>query len=1033
MGASAVPGGATAAGGAKNDSHHQRHLPVAARLDTKPGHRVVPDAETRESPAKRGMNETRCSRDGPTSSTGTDSPKTTARRKVLRLTHPTAVGLNSCATTNNPSKVVVKASDLGWNREWCRAVDSWCRNASARVRSRLAGQVIESARRLHWLAGPGRSRTHARCRCRCCVGGGRGGYIDTSFSGNISACSNAARTQDKGSAQASSIPYRSHPREVISAEAWMALAKFGQVTDLLEIVGSTAELVVSVQTNSIGQQQQPAEEVPAYQEEDEAQGMAPISPGEYENSEPRMQVKQSVAHDEGLPARAEGLRYRNADGEDSSTASSLSAGSSHNTRRLESEPAASGLSPTTESLVDTTTKRNLAGRADGMVTDSRDGALSEGEQGEARRADLAFGHGPDTEEVWPTQCPSDIVADGERAEADGVDALATHRRHSAPRRPSLLVAVNEEGDTDMEASSSDEDLEWEGDNNDLEIGGSPSDSRSDSEIGRRSRLDADPFESALPDAERVDSSCPGAQSEAGDETPGSRDDAISATAGNRQEEHSHENDGGANAAACSKTPLAMRITLEPAAVENFLGIPMLSAFVLQASRRTQHTLSASPARFDNCGGAHDSEPRPLHARSSADHPTGRGLESLSSNHGAVETDNGERASEINPSTARPPLPVDATTLPSLQPQSVDGTSSACTLLSETEELGLACALETHVFPHMRICSSSKGRNVRPEPGKTSTIRLRLKLELPKTSSPNGGRVPKPDNAAATARPEVVRAAPSTSPASFPAGPSPPRSATAPGSAMTDGKLACARRYLEAPIHRWVGRVNGRRCLLSSTATPSIRGSLTPPIAGAGDHPTGIIEQHWKDTVGRSHINNAARVGTRGVRVMFMRDQATNDGFNDPTQHQPQQQRFVLVDTVPAAKSPGHASSIFSCFWSSKLSAPVGSALSRPLCHNCGRYALQRLLVNTDLLAQSTFSREAGLLRPDWHTSTPAEINRLGPGGVRPKGSRREGKNTEGAPAARGRLADWVCSSGAMLCNSCLRAMRSAAVPLERLA
>lgn len=105
--------------------------------------------------------------------------------------------------------VNVAVSGNGFTREWCREVETWCRETCCRFRQRMAGEVARSGRRLCWLVGRGATR--------------HGG----------------ARSSAGGSD--------------IRGEELASLAAYGDVSDLIEIVGSIAEFVVIIEEANAGE------------------------------------------------------------------------------------------------------------------------------------------------------------------------------------------------------------------------------------------------------------------------------------------------------------------------------------------------------------------------------------------------------------------------------------------------------------------------------------------------------------------------------------------------------------------------------------------------------------------------------------------------------------------------------------------------------------------------------------------------------------------------------------------------------------
>lgn len=148
----------------------------------------------------------------------------------------------------------------------------------------------------------------------------------------------------------------------------------------------------------------------------------------------------------------------------------------------------------------------------------------------------------------------------------------------------------------------------------------------------------------------------------------------------------------------------------------------------------------------------------------------------------------------------------------------------------------------------------------------------------------------------------------------------------------------------------------------------------------------------------------------------------------------------------------------------------GHPFTRPLCNNCGRRSLQRVIDMTELTSPTTERRRVASRLPQTKSSPPVQVGRgnlriaIGPptdrGGDQPPppdnasvsgrsqspsqehaGSRKRAQwcgeivrgNVKCTMSGRGRFAEWVCRSGALLCSPCLRAMRFSEVALERVA
>ena len=145
----------------------------------------------------------------------------------------------------------------------------------------------------------------------------------------------------------------------------------------------------------------------------------------------------------------------------------------------------------------------------------------------------------------------------------------------------------------------------------------------------------------------------------------------------------------------------------------------------------------------------------------------------------------------------------------------------------------------------------------------------------------------------------------------------------------------------------------------------------------------------------------------------------------------------------------------------------GLPLDRPLCSNCGRRSLQRVLEMTELIPPAKTDRDASRL-PQTPSLPSVEVERrklrveakppdrgdadrrpppnnlltehrslyLAPNqsGFRIRADQRRREIIRGHAKcirSRGRFAEWVCRSDALLCSPCLQALRSFEVALER--
>lgn len=119
--------------------------------------------------------------------------------------------LHSRELTNDQAESPVSTTaGQGWNREWSRTVDAWCREECDLFRKRVAVEITKAAHRLHWLSGPIDSRYQllkTMERCDIC-------------------------------------------RRRCDGKRWAALGQLGDRADLLELVRCTLDLVVLVESVS---------------------------------------------------------------------------------------------------------------------------------------------------------------------------------------------------------------------------------------------------------------------------------------------------------------------------------------------------------------------------------------------------------------------------------------------------------------------------------------------------------------------------------------------------------------------------------------------------------------------------------------------------------------------------------------------------------------------------------------------------------------------------------------------------------------
>lgn len=980
---------ATAAKKSVGDSQ----LPWAAPTEPVCPYRRTPPSSPKQEPSVT------CSLDNPRSITNPAPPRESVSQASPR-THPTAAkgARGGRVEIRQPSSPPSPGGglSLGWNRKWCRSVDAWCRNASARFRTRLAEEVVRSARRLHWLAGSGRD-------CGRCAHGD--GDCVSVPGGSAGLCNCGAGSLGTGAAERTNATSRFTPSKTIGTEGWAALAAFGNVADLLEIVGSTAELVVSIKVYSTEQrqqqllqlQQQIVEEVVTVSEEKEVLGPPnPVGSDEKNSFAASLQEKRLDSDDEN--------KFSPPIGDEISRSLST---------RNDSTDAAS--SRQEEEIVIENGRQIHPNGMGGDNTSHMDDVSLEGEgyvtpEDTKRRASK---HPHAFDEVDKTR--------------QGV-GLGRHRP-AASR--STLAAVSEEGDTDIESSSSnDTEEEREEDDKEEEANAisvsSPNDSRHfDADTG-----DALPVDTQTAKDYRL---------EAGVDEAGEED--LSSTGGG-----SSRSNGSASVARGSKRPLATaRITLGPATVETCLGIRPLSAFVMGACRQTQrlgYEKFSRPAGI----GAHGPNGRPHtlgRTTTGAPSPPGTDQESVAKRRGLkinsasnIDSSNEKGPRAIGPSTAanQPQSPVDGVQLFSKpKSPSMNGIAAACTI-SHTEKLGLACAVETLVLPFLRINSSSKRQKNPSTSGKAPPIRLCINMPVGtggKVSEPVDIRIQTPSPAPPTAQ-HPASTSPSPAAAAAAAAAAVQAAPTSADSSQTiEERIVCATRYIESPIQHWVGRVDGRRCLLSSSAASSA--NHLPDSSGR--RVARILGQQLTGREGSPQNRGKARDCTRCVFAVLRPDRTTSVGDSQSSFEPQQRQGMFVVGRLPSAGSmPSmHDSPISSNVSSEALGVSIGRSLGRPLCRNCGRRALQRLLVNTNLLAEGSlgFPLKFPLLssidgpRNTEYCDLPASER------VRLVLTRR-GRGIARSGTTCGKLADWVCSSGAVLCNTCLRSLQSADVAVKRL-
>ena len=839
-------------------------------------------------------------------------------------------------------------------------VDAWCRNASARFRTRCAGEVVMSARRLHWLAGSGRG---------------------------VGVREQARPTGGKGAVD------RFTPSEAVGAEGWAALVAFADVADLVEIVGSTAELVVSVEVevDSSGQWRQSNDQADLQDEEARTETRGPPSVLDSERSESRVAPPR-----QGNPTVPDENENELSSAGEDETAGSRAARNDSGDGKSSSE---------TGNCEDGTVAAVLVEELEEQrhIHTVRSGAESDRAN---PRGDLPLRSNSKRVRATRLEAPTPGHSStlGEAAES-AAPLSRERRRSSSASTSSELVAINEEEDTDVDTCSDSEDGEQGGE-----------DGRSNAErepLPRGSLRAVDRSDAILVGNVRAESAGGGDKSD-------------------------RETDGReyAGEVAVPKIPAATaraRIILDPSTIEESLAVAPLSAFVLQAARRAHRVgfKTSVPDGVHHADGCGCSSSLDMHCATGALTSPEKAYKNVAERQGypgaasLTDAESKQGRPVVCPATStdqQRPHADDARKLPPKSPPA--GRTSPGHEIPDIEKLGLACAVETLVLPRVRVSLTSKRRETPVSSDRRTVMRLRLDMPIDpsqRVSNPEGMTAAPP----ATQEPaaEAAEAAPSTG-ATAAATVRVPLSAG--GTLGLEDKLRRTKRYIRNPVNRWVGRADGRRCLLSCSAapSPSANARLAQLARAAG----------WQSG-GRGINPNQHRgveEGARCVSAIFVRVHAVDvDGVDGPSPLEKQQvkkQRFVVFDQIPSARLPPNPSTL------------DGSRRSgrRPLCRNCGRRALQRLRVNTNLLSHgnSTFLVPNGPPRADtdtrnhgWSEAWDDRVLQQ----LRFEAWQRRSRNSgaAGKVASPGRLADWACSSGAMLCNACLGLLRPAEAPLDR--
>lgn len=882
----------------------------------------------------------------------------------------------------------------GWNREWSRSVDAWCRKTSARFREKYAEEAVRSARRLRWLA--------------------RGG------SGGESVRGDRKRGCDVG------------------REGWAALAEFGDVSDLLELMGSTGELLISVEQR----------EGVAFGGDEDGLNQTEIC----RNRKATHSLSAGVKDPPLIISKQEGVRLF----DDASAKAAMlerPGGSAESNHGFYTDDETQGMV-----IADV-----------GGTTASADTSV--------HRLDAA---------AEPSRNSSEHgVATGSAAGR----VSGSSRRRRVPS-PSKLVSVTEaESDSDA-YQSNDEDDHRDTDKPDT--------------VAHKENF----LYKAMVEGDHADEG-------------GGRDGCFADTA----------------AAATTHSLQATRtacITLAPASVKSALGVPPLSLFVLQVARRqTQSQTTKPPVSNSGCD---SSVSAAVEKKSSRGLPTSMlnrtvpcrfgGVHTNAAGHGKTgNSSKYDRGKKITPpgrsctSTAGASVGLNSyTSTPQKKLLDAESGSGMARFLLQKEKQGIATAVQTLILPRLRISSLTANAKRAGVGKQTASLRLRLTLELPddrKAQVRENGVKSKPAvdskmKAVRPALPEMGKALASNSTAT-----------------VSVDAVNATRRFLQAPLHRWVGRVDGRRCLLSCPAVRlnnsafSVAGQRT----GVGRISEGALatdEYAARDCSTTTRDEAAGLVNTssaassllveklkargsallvdtalassadpeanscRGGHGHARRVQAIFVGgcLDVPPTPQLRQERYRVVGVRPSMVS----STIFwaampsETFWEK---ASLGFALDNPLCRNCGRHALRRFKDDaTDLLLVRPPPQRSPSLWPEKSLQIPLRHSAGGAssheqndekpqlteseqraehgndfaaknvmGGVgkatkkrssravygderrrtAPEFSRRLGEENNDCVGeiAGGQLADWVFRSGKVLCSRCLQALRSCEVPLHR--
>lgn len=939
----------------------------------------------------------------------------------------------------------VAAVGKGWNREWSRSVDAWCRKTCARFREKFAEDAVRSARRLLWLA----------------RGGGGGAEF---FRGNRSRRCN------------------------VGIEGWAALAKFGDVPDFLELLGSTAELIVSVD---------PEESVILGGDGDELS-----SPTQILRKRQAEQLLGTEVRDPPLTNSKQEERDQFA-GANAEAAVLEKPGDSTKSRKDDCAdddevqgvtiPEVGGTTAPTDTnvrLLDTETEPSHDSSAHGVGTGSAAGRVS----------------GP-------------------------------HRRRRVSPPGKLLPVTEQESDSDDEQSNDEDNL------------------------GNNHKPDTSNRSVSLRDNTNT--------------VVGHRENSTTAMVDSDQGDKGGGRGGGGftnNATAVTTTlnshvTRTSRIILAPATVESALGVPSLSFFVLQVARRqTQRRPTTAQIPTFGCDSTVNAVavanehgaglPTKGHTSNTSSRTRGfrtgaighhRKTGNSSSEDGNAKNIalGGSYASTTDESSEQSS---GDTCTPQTTMFDVELGSEVARFLPQREKQGLANAVETLILPRLRISSPTTNVKSATGVGKKAWPRLlRLHLELPDDRKAQVRENGTPGPPAVGSKMKAVR------PAAPEIGKGLASSDTATGIAA-DVVTSGTKRFLQSPVYRWVGRVDGRRCLLScpasqlnSSALRLLAGHQRAAAAGVGRVSNDIATATTDESAARDDCSTptrddaaasadntfstagssplvAEKLKTRGSALPADTNSATPGvkhcrGCNGHTRRRvqaifvggglyttppvprrqlqercrvagAQQQHSTASSTVSRAVLPSEH------LWKE---ASLGFALNNPLCSNCGHRAFRRFIEDATYLlllrppqsSSPSWWPEISLKLPlrhaagggefrqqeraDGDNGTPQLTDRerrddhgddsatysvvTGRGGrgrggatknrssraavydddrgrtVVSEFSRRLGEEHNGGGVgklAAGRLADWVCRNGKIcFCSRCLQPLRSCKVPLHR--